>query len=93
MHAPSQVVKCRTPDLCASSVITTLLIFVLAPPAIAAKLGGPYYVDDAEIGKPGSCEIESWGSFAINGDHILVFSPACVVNLGAPVELGMNLVR
>jgi hypothetical protein len=92
MHAPSQVVKCRTPDFCASSVVATLLIFVLAPPAIAAKLGGPYYVDDAEIGKPGSCEIESWGSFAINGDHILVFSPACVVNRGMPVELGTNLV-
>ena len=63
-----------------------------APLAIAAKLGGPYYVDDAEIGKPGSCEFESWGSFANNGDHILVFSPACVVNLGVPVELGTNLV-
>jgi hypothetical protein len=55
MHAESQVVKCRTPDLCASCVFATL-IFVLAPPAIAAKLGDPYYVDDAEIGKLGSCE-------------------------------------
>lgn len=61
--------------------------------AIAAKLGGPYYVDDAEIGKVGSCEIESWASSADNGDHIYVHSPACVVNLGAPVELGTNLVN
>ena len=59
---------------------------------LAAKLGGPYYVDDAEIGKPGSCGMSSWGLFAVNGDHILVFSPACVVNLGVPVELGTNLV-
>src|SRR5437867_16557 len=50
--------------------------------------GGAYYVDDAEIGKIGSCEIESWGSFAANSDRIGVFSPACVVDLGRPVELG-----
>jgi hypothetical protein len=72
-----------------------ILIIVLAPApqALAARLGGAYYVDDAEIGKPGSCEIESWGSFALNRDHIAVFSPACVVNLGGPVELGTNLVN
>jgi hypothetical protein len=92
MHAPSPAVKYRAPCICASCVIATLLVFPLAPLTIAAKLGGPYYVDDAEIGKPHSCELESWGSFAANSDHILVFSPACVVNLGAPVELGMNLV-
>ena len=63
-----------------------------APPAIAARLGGAYYVDDAEIGKLGSCEIESWASFAANSDRIGVFSPACVVNLGRPVELGTNIV-
>jgi hypothetical protein len=62
-------------------------------PASAARLGGAYYVDDAEIGKVGSCEIESWSSFAANGDRIAVFSPACVFNLGPPVELGTNLVN
>jgi hypothetical protein len=59
----------------------------------AAKLGGPYFVDDAEIGKVGSCENEQWASSAHNGDHIYVFSPACVVQLGAPVEVGTNLVN
>jgi hypothetical protein len=69
-------------------------IFLLpVPQAFAARLGGAYYVDDAEIGKAGSCEIESWSSFAANGDRIAVFSPACVVNLGPPVELGTNLVN
>jgi hypothetical protein len=67
-----------------------LLFFVPALPAFAARLGGAYYVDDAEIGKVGSCEIESWSSFAASGDRIAVFSPACVVKLGAPVELGTN---
>jgi hypothetical protein len=36
--------------------------------------GGAYYVDDAEIGKLGSCEIETWSSFAASGDRIAVFS-------------------
>src|SRR5206468_1985739 len=30
---------------------------------------------------------------ADNGDHIYVFSPACVVKLGAPVEIGVNAVN
>lgn len=63
------------------------------PDALAAKLGGPYFVDDAEIGKVGSCEVESWASSARNGDHIYVFAPGCVVKLGAPVEVGTNLVN
>src|SRR5215510_12782362 len=66
---------------------------IMVGQAYAARLGGAYYVDDAEIGKVGSCEIESWGSFAASGDRITVFSPACVVKLGPPVELGTNLVN
>ena len=69
------------------------IVLLPVPRAGAAKLGGPYYVDDAEIGKVGSCEVESWNSSAGNGDRISVFSPACVVNFGAPVELGTNLVN
>lgn len=80
-----------------SSAAIALAIFIFlfpaAPNAFAARLGGAYYVDDAEIGKPGSCEYESWSSFAANGDRIAVFSPACVVNFGAPVELGTNIVN
>jgi hypothetical protein len=76
------------------AVAVTLLIFSSTPfgEAFAARLGGAYYVDDAEIGKPGSCEIETWSSFAASGDRIAVFSPACVVNPGRPVEVGTNLV-
>ena len=68
------------------------VVLCLSFEADAAKLGGAYYVDDAEIGKVGSCEYESWASFAQNGDRIFVFSPACVVSVGVPVELGTNLV-
>jgi hypothetical protein len=70
-----------------------LILLLPMPLALAARLGGAYYVDDAEIGKTGSCEIESWSSFAANGDRIAVFSPACVFNLGRPVELGTNLLN
>lgn len=76
----------------AASAFVILLSFSM-PQAEAAKLGGAYFVDDAEIGKVGSCEIESWGSFADNTDRIFVFSPACVFNLGRPVELGANYVK
>jgi hypothetical protein len=67
--------------------LAVLLTLIPVPKAGAARLGGPYFIDDAEIGKVGSCEVESWNSSAGNGDRISVFSPACVVNFGAPVEL------
>src|SRR3954464_2786679 len=69
-----------------------MILVVPTPKAFAARLGGAYYVDDAEIGKPGSSEFKSWSSFAANGDRRAVFSPACVLNLGRPVELGTNIV-
>lgn len=59
----------------------------------AASLGGAYFIDDAEIGSVGSCEIEHWASFAANSDRVLVSNPACVFNLGRPVELGMTFLR
>jgi len=77
----------------AHSLAAAVTLLLVVASAQAAKLGGPYYVDDAEIGKVGSCEVESWASFAANTDHIYVFSPACVVNLGAPVEIGLNAVN
>ena len=79
---------------CAGAFAFAVFIVLLpVPRAGAARLGGPYFVDDAEIGKVGSCEVESWNSSAGNGDRISVFSPACVVDFGAPVELGTNLVN
>jgi hypothetical protein len=69
------------------------MVFGLAGQAGAASLGGAYFVDDAEIGSVGSCEIEHWASFAANSDHVLVSNPACVFNLGRPVELGLTFLR
>jgi hypothetical protein len=72
-----------------------VLVLTLPPPtgARAARLGGPYFVDDAEIGPVGSCEFQQLASSAHNGDHIYGFSPACVVQFGAPVEIGTNHVN
>ena len=77
---------------CARAGALGLAVLALALPPLAGaragKLGGPYFIEDAEIGPVGSCETEQWASSAHNGDHIYVASPACVVSLGAPVEIG-----
>jgi hypothetical protein len=51
-------------EACSSrgSQLAFVLISVSKPNA--AKLGGRYFVDDAEIGKVGSCETEQWASSA-----------------------------
>ena len=54
----------------------------------ANAAGGAFAVDDTEIDKPGECKIEAWYSTARNTDLIDTISPACVVNLGIPIELG-----
>jgi hypothetical protein len=59
----------------------------------ARAAGGAFQVDDAEVGEVGACKVESWASFAGNTDFIGVVSPACVANLGRPVELNAALAR
>lgn len=62
-------------------------------PAAAQAAGGAFVVDDALIGNPGECKVESWVSIASNHDVLAVTSPACVINAGIPVEAGATLVR
>jgi hypothetical protein len=62
-------------------------------PAAAMAAGGAFVVDDALIGKPGECKVESWVSLASNHDFIAVSSPACVVNAGIPIEAGATFAR
>ena len=96
MGLPFRSPKRQVRQSCIPSKRLTFVLVVLfllpVVPAFAARLGGAYYVDDAEIGKPGSCEIETWSSFARTGDRIAVLSPACVINPSNPIELGTNLV-
>lgn len=53
----------------------------------ARAAGGAFVVDDVEIAKPGDCKVESWVQGASNHDFAAVSAPACVVQLGIPVEL------
>jgi hypothetical protein len=55
-------------------------------PCRVEAAGGAYAVDDADIGKPGSCQNEAWLSYATSRDFVGVTSPACVVKIGIPVE-------
>ena len=74
-----------------ASLTTGAIISLL--PAAANAAGGAFVVDDSEIGKPGDCKVESWAQAASNHDFTAVTSPACVVNLGLPVEAGATLGR
>jgi hypothetical protein len=97
MNAASRSATRGQGSACARAGTLGLAVLVLALPPLAgaraAKQGGPYFVDDAEIGPVGSCEFSQFASSAHNGDHIYGFSPACVVGLGAPVEIGSNLLN
>ena len=42
---------------------------------------------------PGPAKSNRGASLAVGGDRIAVFSPACVLNFGVPVELGTNIVK
>jgi hypothetical protein len=75
------------------TVALGIAAFLLASGGRAEAAGGAFAVDDAEIGAPGSCKVESWVSFASNHDFVGVVNPACVANIGRPVELGAALTR
>ena len=66
-------------------------ILLLAGHAHAA--GGAYVVDDAAIDDVGTCKVESWISLASNTDLAAVSTPACVVPLFLPTELGLQAAR
>jgi hypothetical protein len=59
----------------------------------AHAAGGAYAVDDVEVGNPGECKVESFGQGADNRDSIFATVPACVFNLGRPVEVSSTLAR
>ena len=63
-----------------------------ADPAQGA--GAAYQVDTAEVSEPGNCKVESWASFAKNGDFIGSTSPDCVVSVfGKPVDFSAQFSR
>jgi hypothetical protein len=64
----------------------TIASACLVMPCPAQAAGGAYVVDDADIGKRGSCQNETWTGTATNHDFFGVVSPACVLTIGLPVE-------
>ena len=66
-----------------AAVFATL---ILAMPGRVQAAGGAYAVDDADIGKPWTCQVENWVSTATSRDFIGMISPACVVTIGLPIE-------
>jgi hypothetical protein len=79
------------PSLPAVLALAVSILAMALPTRVEAA--GAFVVDDSEIAKPGECKVESWASFASNTDFLGVTSPACVANLGRPVELGFSLAR
>ena len=50
---------------------------------------GPYVVDDSEIGGPGECRVESWGSRSDTRSWIAVVTPTCTFHALPFVELSV----
>jgi hypothetical protein len=70
-------------------VVTAALLFAVR----ADAAGTAYGVDTAEVSEAGNCKVESWLSWASNQDFLAITNPSCVVNLGRPVELSVQLQR
>src|SRR5262245_31327439 len=86
LFVPGVAVPCRRSGLPVSTgvgvmlrlVLLALAGFWLAMPSRVEAAGGAYLVDDADIGKPGSCQNEAWLATATHRDFTAVTSPACV---------------
>ena len=68
-----------------------LMTAAAADPARAA--GTAYQVDTGTVGGPGNCKVDSWMSFGANGDFFAATAPACVVDVGKPVEFSAQFSR
>lgn len=73
--------------------IATIAVGAACLPHRTLAAGSAFAVDTAEVSEIGACKVESWASWAANGDSIATVNPACVVNLGHPVELSTQISR
>jgi hypothetical protein len=72
-------------------VFAVALAFAAGNQGYAA--GGAFAVDDAAVDDPGACKVESWISSASNRDVAAVSTPACVLKLFLPTEVGVQAAR
>jgi len=92
-----------SPERRAISMLTAMRLIFARAAYIAATLtlfssaahaaGGAFFVDDASVDEPYSCKVESWGSLGSNTASVAVTSPACVLPLFRPTEIGFSIVR
>jgi hypothetical protein len=61
--------------------------------ATAHAAGTAYAVDTAEVGAPGDCKVEAWGSWARNGDALATLSPSCIIAGMPRTELVVQTIR
>jgi hypothetical protein len=73
--------------------IAAAAIAMALPAERAWPAGAAYQVDTAEVSEPGACKVESWISSAGNRDLVAAVSPACVANVGRPVEASAQFTR
>ena len=66
-------------------------VLLSSGPALAA--GGPYVVDDSEIGESGACKVEAFGAVSDAHDGNVTVAPACTFTSLPFVELGANFAR
>ena len=71
-------------------VLSALALSLSAMPASLAN-GGPYAVDDAGIATPGKFKLESWSSFANNGDRVWLASPGFTLEALPFVEFELTV--
>jgi len=77
----------------AGVIVAALCAAAIGGAGQARAAGAAYQVDTAEVSEPGSCKVESWVSSADNRDLIASVAPACVVNLGRPIEISSQFTR
>jgi hypothetical protein len=90
MYPARRVATARLHCIAAAACVVTA---VAGCSGQAQAAGAAYQVDTAEVSEPGSCKVESWASSASNRDVIASVSPACVVDVGRPVELSAQFSR
>ena len=89
-HRAKHLRAAKAGTLLKYSCVLLLAGLALTP---AATTHAAFYVDDYEVDEVGSCNVESWISFASNKDFMAVTSPSCVVKIGVPVEIGAEYQR
>jgi hypothetical protein len=75
------------------AIVFAAILAMLASGDQARGAGGAFAVDDAAVDDPGACKVESWVSSASNRDFAAVSTPACVLKLFFPTEVGLQAAR